>query len=498
MLESHSLRHPAVTVLSFTGMRATIRSPQALGLASLALLAACNALTGAGDLTVSPCDGCEESESGIRVDGAVVEDGQGPGPGSDGSTDGPAGDTAKEGLGGTLDPTFGTGGFVVIDPLVDPHAVAVRSDGRIVVVGATSNALAAAAFTPSGAVDLTFGTAGRVIKGQGTSSIGSAVAFDSQGRTVVGGTSIVVLTTAVHYTYVVRIGASQLDATFSNNGAYRGNSGEDGRGVVVTANDAIVVASSGGNDYRFQRLTVDGGPDLTFGNMGFASFANVGGEPTCLIAQVDGFVSAGTGNGPTGQSLTATKLSLLGQPVNAFGSLGKAVSKVGPNNNETGQSVAAQADGKILIGGDYDPNVGNIRRVSVATRLTSSGQVDATYATAGKFVLDLSDPLIGKETDTTNTNLVLDSSGRALVVGNVHDRLNGGGDRFRGWVARLRVDGTLDPLFGTQGKLVIGTAPAQFVVRGAALQPDGKLVVVGVDNNANKLFLARIITSTTM
>ena len=490
-------RHRAVTVLSFTGMRATRRSRHALGLASLALLVACNALTGAGDLTVSPCDGCEGGEGGLRVDGAVVEDGQGPG--SDGSTDGPAGDTAKEGLGGTLDPTFGAGGFVFIDPLVDPHAVAVRSDGRILVVGATSGALAAAAFTPSGAVDLTFGTAGRVIRGLGTSSVGSAVAFDSQGRAVVGGTSIFASGTgSTHYTYVVRVGASQVDATFGNSGTYRGNNGEDGRGVVVTANDAIVLASAGGNDYHFQRLTVDGDPDLTFGNMGFAVFANVGGDPTCLIAQADGFVSAGTGSGPTGLSLTATKLSLAGQPLSTFGTLGKASSKVGPNNNEVGQSITAQADGKILIGGDYNPNLGNIQRVTVATRLTPSGQVDATYAAAGKVLLDLSEPLVGKETETTNTNLVLDSSGRALVVGNVHDRLNVGGDRFRGWVARLRADGSLDPLFGTQGKLVIGTAPAQLVVRGAALQPDGKLVVVGVDNNGNKLFLARIITSTTM
>ena len=105
---------------------------------------------------------------------------------------------------------------------------------------------------------------------------------------------------------------------------------------------------------------------------------------------------------------------------------------------------------------------------------------------------------MARETETTNTNLALDSAGRALVVGNVYDKLNAGGDRTRAWVARVRTDGTLDPLFGTQGKLVIGTAPAQLLVRCAALQPDGKLVIVGLDTNGNKLFLARIITSTTL
>ena len=479
-------------------MRATNRSRHVLALASVALLVACNALTGAGDLTVNPCDGCEEVEGGIRIDGDIA-DGAGPGPLSDGSTDAPAGDTSKEGPGGMLDPTFGTGGFVVIDPLVDPRAVAVRADGRIVVVGQGSGHLAAAAFTTTGALDSTFGTAGRVVKSDGSSSFGSAVAFDSQGRAVVGGTSITVTTVSTHFAYVVRIGASQADATFANNGSLRGSNGGQGvRGVVVTGGDGVVLAITGGNDFGFVRLTAAGAPDGAFGNAGAAGFSNVGGTPTGLVAQTDGFLIAGTGSGPGGQSLTAAKLSLTGQPVSSFGTLGKAFSKVGPNNNETGQALAAQTDGAVLIGGDYDPGVVNIRRVTAVTRLTSSGLVDATYATAGKAVLDFSEPLVGKETETTNTNLLLDASGRTLVVGNLHDKLNVGSDRFRGWIARLRIDGTLDPLFGTQGKLVIGTAPSLLNVRGAALQPDGKLVIVGVDNSVNKLFLARIITSTTL
>ena len=192
-----------------------------------------------------------------------------------------------------------------------------------------------------------------------------------------------------------------------------------------------------------------------------------------------------------------TKLSSF-RSVSTFGTLGTAFSKVGPNNNETGQAITAQADGKVVLGGDYDPGVANLRRVTAVTRLTSSGLVDGTYATAGKAVIDLAEPLVGKEMETTNTSLVLDASGRALVVGNLHDKLNVGGDRFRAWVGRLGTDGKLDPLFGAQGKLVFGAAPARLVVHGAALQPDGKLVVVGVDTNGNKLFLARIITSTTL
>ena len=483
-------------------------SGRLLALAGLATLVACNALNGAGDLTVAgACDGCEEGEGGIRVDGGGLADGAGPDPALDGSADATSGvDAAKEGPGGTLDPTFGVGGIVFVSPILDPNAVAVRADGRILAVGQDGNDLAALAFTSAGAIDTTFGVAGEVTKGIGSAAFGTSVAFDSQGRAVVGGTSLTVITGGtIRYACAVRIGASQVDTTFGNSGAFRGgNAGQDGRGVVVAQGDSVVLAVSEGGDHHFIRLLQSGVPDQSFGGSGAegrATVSNVGGEPRGLVALADGFVSGGTGTvvGIGGQALAAAKVSLLGQPVSTFGSAARATSKVGPDNSEVGQAITAEAGGKILVAGDYDPNVANLKRVAVVTRFTTAGQVDTSYGTAGKVSIDLSEPLVGREMETTSTNLLLDSRGRTLAVGNIHDKpLVGGGDRFAGWAVRLRADGTLDPLFGTQGKLLVGIAPSRLVVRGAALQPDGKLVLVGVDTNGNKLFLARIITSTTL
>lgn len=470
-------------------------------LAALVLLAACNALNGSGDLSVGACEGCDGVD-GSSVDGtSVLPDGASP-PAPDAALDAPGADAAKEGPGGTLDPTFGAGGMVVLDPLlVDPRAVAVRTDGRILVVGSAGNDLAAAAFTPAGAVDLTFGTAGRIIKGSGDASYGSAVAFDSKGRAVVGGTAVVVTTVATRFAYAVRIGASAVDTTFATAGSIRvATGGQEARGVVVTAGDSSVYAISNGDDHRFLRLDATGVPDATFGSSGTASVGNVGGEPVGLVALPDGFASVGTGDNPAGKALAAVKISLAGQPVATFGLLARATSKVGPDNNELGRSIAAQADGKVVVAGDYDPNLNLAKRVTAVIRFTATGQVDSGYGAAGKVVVDLTEPLVARETETTSTNVVLDGKGRALVVGSVHDKglAAGVGDRFRAWVGRLGTDGKLDPLFGAQGKLVFGAAPARLVVHGAALQPDGKLVVVGVDTNGNKLFLARIITSTTL
>ena len=145
----------------------------------------------------------------------------------------------------------------------------------------SGNSLAAAAFTRPAWSTLTFGTAGRIVKGLGNSSVGSAVAFDSQGRAVIGGTSVVVTTVSTHYAYAVRIGASQVDATFGTNQTFRGaNGGEDVRGVTITAGDGMVFSVASGNDHRFIRLDQSGVPDTTFGTMGTATVANVGGDPS--------------------------------------------------------------------------------------------------------------------------------------------------------------------------------------------------------------------------
>ena len=96
---------------------------------------------------------------------------------------------------GLLDPTFGSGGFILALP---PGAasgvarsVAVQPDGRIVVAGEVTDATAAAALgvvrlLPDGQPDATFGGAGGVVTGTGVAG-GRALALQPDGRIVVAG-----------------------------------------------------------------------------------------------------------------------------------------------------------------------------------------------------------------------------------------------------------------------------------------------------------------------
>ena len=196
------------------------RVPHVVGASALAILVtcfACNALNGASDLRIGDCEGCGAEGGVAAAEGGADGTGGGDGP----SSDGPKGDVSVEGPGGVLDPSFGSGGMVaLVNVLDDARAVAVRSDGRILVVGEAQNDLAVAALTPSGVIDMTFGMTGRiVVQGTGSSSTGRAVSFDSKGRALVAGSEGVSSPTgSTRYAYAARIDGSQLDATFGIGG----------------------------------------------------------------------------------------------------------------------------------------------------------------------------------------------------------------------------------------------------------------------------------------
>jgi uncharacterized delta-60 repeat protein len=96
---------------------------------------------------------------------------------------------------GTLDATFGTGGIVIVGGPTDENGrgVAVQADGKLVVVGrqwtGTQNIFVLARFETDGTLDATFGTGGWVT-GPGTEA--EEVLIQPDGKLVVVGYKIVV------------------------------------------------------------------------------------------------------------------------------------------------------------------------------------------------------------------------------------------------------------------------------------------------------------------
>jgi uncharacterized delta-60 repeat protein len=97
--------------------------------------------------------------------------------------------------------------------------------------------------------------------------------------------------------------------------------------------------------------------------------------------------------------------------------------------------------------------------------MADPGDLDTGFAGNGKKAINFGG------SDAARVVLV-QSDGRIVVAG--------GGAAARSFcVARLRTNGALDPAFGSGGKRTIDFGGGDESVYGAALQPDGKIVLAG-------------------
>ena len=132
------------------------------------------------------------------------------------------------------------------------------------------------------------------------------------------------------------------------------------------------------------------------------------------------------------------------------------------------EKILFQTDGKILIGGNYDGVNGN-NQPNFA-RLNSDGTVDTNF-------------LMGTGANAQVQSIQLQPDGKILIAGDFYqyNRIS------RDGIARINSDGSLDPTLNT------GNIDGQ--VYGILLQPDGKILVRGYFNAINgiqRVRLARI------
>jgi uncharacterized delta-60 repeat protein len=182
-----------------------------------------------------------------------------------------------------------------------------------------------------------------------------------------------------------------------------------------------------------------------------ASFApNPNAEVFALAAQADGKILLG-GNFT---SLGATARNRLAR-VNADGSLDSAFN---PAPNATVISLRVQPDGKILVGGSFTA-IGGSNRARLA-RLNADGSLDAGFiASADAGSVD---------------QLVLQADGKLLIAG-LFTQING---LPRPSFARLNADGSLDTAFDVP-VATASTTPNVLVVSVVAVQPDGRILIGG-------------------
>ena len=396
--------------------------------------------------------------------------------------------------GGALDGAFGTSGSVVVDAGSQQsagHASALQSDGKLVVAGfvrptPTSPSVTAtlvARYDTDGSLDTTFGTGGTV---QLAPDMANAVAIQSDGRIVVSGWAQGTFGgNPAHRIAVSRLLSNgTLDSSFGSGGTtYVAPSSdiEEANSVAIQGDGKIVVGGLGRNgsflDALFVRFNTDGSLDTSFGTSGKAFVAMSTGDDrvNAIAIQGDGkIVGAGWGDVSSSQdSVMLARLDTNGSVDSGFGTAGVATTSIGTTTSNA-NAIALQGDGKIVIGGQWF-NPSSTTDDFLVARYNTNGTIDGTFGSGGSVT-----------TDVGNHNRIYS----LLVLPN--GKITGAGLWADGFaLVQYLSDGSLDTSFGANGSVYKPINAGADVAYSVQLRSDGKLWLSG---DGSGLMAAAIFT----
>jgi uncharacterized delta-60 repeat protein len=387
----------------------------------------------------------------------------------------------------TLDNTFGGGGRLTIsfpDTTTNYSSnglrIFVQTSGRIIAGGTftrfTSDGqlpgVAIVGLTSGGTLDGTYTTT-QDWRPDGFTSLNDSLMYPdgrvlrlSRFFNVVGSSTGKVVRTSVD-------GAA--DAAFSSNaiiGAQGGFGTVSPAQISVRSDEKVLVLITENGEFWLYRLNSDGTRDATFGTNGvlriqfnkmpFPSASNIE-----MLVLPDGRVlligQVGTISFPDGTSeFFLAQLTASGNWDKTFGRAGFLRVAFGTGLNGCIQDALLQPDGSILIGG----SVTGSDMDTWMMRFRSNGRPDNSFGTGGVVIQDFTPG--GSDTGMA---MALSANGKIRLVGSAGAPIN-----FL--VARFAANGTLE-----DSTTFPFTAGQNSRATDVAIQPDGKLVVIGDTRN---------------
>jgi len=360
--------------------------------------------------------------------------------------------------GGDIDPTFNAGQ----GPFPEVQAVAIQPDGKIVIGGPFTNFNGVAApritrLNADGTRDTTFnagGTGPGPVSGPNETTV-YAVAVQPDGKIVIGGTFASYNGDAAASDFVMRLNANGTrDTTFNASGTGANGSviavtiQPDGK-IVIVGNFTSYNGDAAASDF-VMRLNADGTRDTTFNAGGTGANSQVAG----VAIQPDGkIVIGGPFTSYNGDPAASDGIMRL----NADGTRDTTFNAGGTGADHYMVAAAVQPDGKIVIVGNFTSYNGDAAASDFVMRLNADGTRDTTFNAGGA----------GAENIVYAVALQPDGK---IVIGGIFPTYNG--DPPRG-VTRLNANGTRNTTFNAGGTGTDGLVSAM------AMQPDGKIVIVG-------------------
>jgi len=209
--------------------------------------------------------------------------------------------------------------------------------------------------------------------------------------------------------------------------------------------------------------TLDG--DFDGDGIVFTDFGGNGDGASAIKVQPDGrIVAAGASTDGTYADFALARYFPDGSPDNSFDTDGKVTTDFNGYDDRI-RDAALQPDGKIVVAGHTSDLTSN--NFALARYLTD-GTLDNTFSFDGKVTTAFSGVSDGAQA------VIIQPDGKIIAAG-----LTNNGTDFDFAMVRYNADGTLDNSFSSDGKLTTDVNGNYEQLGGAAIQPDGKIILGG-------------------
>ncbi len=292
---------------------------------------------------------------------------------------------------GSLDLSFDGDGKVTTDMGGNDsvNSITMQADGKILLGGTTNGDFALARYNSDGSLDLSFDGDGIVTTNLGGNGYGygNSVTVQTDGKILRGGTSVDYRGGKYYsnFTLVRYNSDGSLDLNFDGDGIVTTGVGRNNNGNSVTVQtDGKILLGGTSVDYRggkyyssftLVRYNSDGSLDLSFDGDGIVT-TGVGDHDNgnSVTVQADGkILLAGTSSDNSNPIFTLVRYNTDGSLDLSFGINGIVTSP----EEGSGESVAVQADGKILLGGTTSLHFDYLAFALV--RYNSDGSLDNSF-----------------------------------------------------------------------------------------------------------------------
>jgi uncharacterized delta-60 repeat protein len=400
---------------------------------------------------------------------------------------------ARYNVDGSLDTTFGNGGYVRTDIANGSQdavaALALSSSGKIIVAGAADNLVGVVRYNADGSLDTTFNGTGKETLDVTNANFGNlnvtGVAVDSSNRIILGG--FVQSATDTEFTAVRITSLGGLDTSFNGTGeatASFSTLDASPNALAVDSAGDVVVAGRVGADVAVVRFLSSGVEDTSFNGTGQATFSVPSGPINANAVALDSqgrIVTAGTGVDAVthNNDFAVMRISNAGTLDHSFNGTGYEL------NGFTGAQSGANAvtvDGSDNIVAAGDASLGSGSEIAVVALPVNGGLPGAQTQLIS----------LGSGDFTNTSSVTVDASENITVAGTVQDATNI--TKFA--IARIGANGALDPSFNGTGTLAATYIGTQDIGSAkSVLEADGSLLIAFTASQDNLSYLAHFTAS---